>query len=73
MRRKTNPNLRKILIDAINASGLSRYEIARRSGLPQSSFTHLFSGRRHLSMRSLDKLFPVLGLEVRKVSTRKED
>jgi len=48
---------------AIQSSGLSRYEIAKRSGVQQSALSRFVRGEG-LSTASLDRLAPVLGLHL---------
>jgi len=48
----------------IKQSGLTRYEIAKQSGVEQSALSRFVSGERGLSTSSLDKLAAVLDLEI---------
>jgi transcriptional regulator with XRE-family HTH domain len=45
-------------------SGLSQYELARRSGVNQSVISRFMSGQRDLTLVSAEKLFGQLGLLV---------
>jgi len=48
----------------IDSSGLSRYEIAKRSGIDQSAISRFMTGERGLSTTALDTLGKLLDLEV---------
>lgn len=47
----------------IESSGLSRYEIAKRSGVSQGTLSKLMAGL-HVTTRTLDALAPVLGIRL---------
>jgi len=49
---------------AINASGLSRYEIAKRSGVDEASLSRFVNDKGSLSFASVEKVAMVLGLEI---------
>ena len=49
---------------AMERSGLSRYEIAKRAGIEQSSLSRFFSGERGLSQDAIDALCALLGLRL---------
>jgi transcriptional regulator with XRE-family HTH domain len=58
------------LRQAIEDSGLTRYEIAKRTGIAESTLSRFVTGRRAgLSMQALDALGECLGLTI--VSRRK--
>jgi len=44
--------------------GLSRYEIARRSGVSEAALSRFVNGQRGLSTDTLDRLARTLGLEL---------
>ncbi len=48
----------------IGNCGLSRYEIAKRTGIDASALARFVSGERGLSSRALDTLGELLDLEV---------
>jgi len=48
----------------IQSCGISRYEIAKRTGIDQSALTRFMSGERGLSTTALDALGEVLGWEI---------
>lgn len=49
---------------AIESSSLSRYEIARRSGVDEASLSRFVNERGGLSFASIEKLAPILGLRI---------
>jgi transcriptional regulator with XRE-family HTH domain len=49
---------------AIEKSGLTRYEIAKLSGVTEASLSRFANGQRGLNLASLDRLAPVLGLRI---------
>lgn len=49
---------------AIEDSGLSRYRIAKESGLSQSLLSRFMSGDRGLSLEAIDKLGTLLGFRL---------
>jgi transcriptional regulator with XRE-family HTH domain len=53
-----------ILKCAVEESGLSMYELARKSGVSQSQLSRFMRGERALSLESASKLFEPLGLKV---------
>jgi transcriptional regulator with XRE-family HTH domain len=55
------------LRDAIQGSGMSRYEIAKRAGVTNSQLSLFLSGQRSLTLTSAAKSARVLGLELRPV------
>ncbi|MCL4190692.1 MAG: helix-turn-helix domain-containing protein [Thermoguttaceae bacterium] len=61
-KRPTPPSeqLREIIRDC----GMTRYELACRSGVQQSALSRFMAGTVGLSLESLDRLAPVLGLSI---------
>ncbi len=49
---------------AVEASGKTRYRIAKDSGIAESQLSRLMSGERGLSIESLEQLAACLGLEI---------
>lgn len=49
---------------AIDQSGMTRYEISKRTGVEQSALSRFMSGERGLSTSTLDKVAELLNLEV---------
>lgn len=53
------------VVKALEESPLSRYQISKQTGIPESTLSRLVSGeRRGLQMENLEKLCDVLGLEL---------
>jgi transcriptional regulator with XRE-family HTH domain len=61
-RRRTS--LREQLRAAIAASGMTRYRLARLSGVCESSLSRFMAGSGGLSIDSIDRLWMVLGLRI---------
>ncbi len=59
-RRRVSDQLRRL----VDTSGMSRYEIAKRTGIDPSALSRFMSGERGLSTKALDKLGQLLDLEV---------
>lgn len=55
---------------AIDESGLTRYQIAKETGIDESALAKFYNGHRGLSMKALDALGECLGLSI--VLGRKE-
>jgi ribosome-binding protein aMBF1 (putative translation factor) len=49
---------------AVDVSGMSRYCICKRIGLPESSMSRFMSGKSGLSLETLDRLAELLKLTV---------
>ena len=49
---------------AVNASGLSRYRIAKELEIAESTMSRFMSGHAGLSMEYLDRLADLLGLHI---------
>ena len=69
MNMKSKTKITDQLKKAINESGLSRFEIARRSGVEESALSRFVNGKRSLVIESVDRLADVLGLSL--ISTKK--
>lgn len=54
----------ELLRQAIEQSGMSRYEIAQRSGVTEGALSFFVNGHRGLTTASIDRLAPVLGLRL---------
>ena len=57
------------LRSAIDASGMSRYAVAKAIDLDQSTLSRFMSGKAGLSIETIDKLGELLGLQL--VAVRK--
>jgi len=62
---KTKRTLSEQVRRAVDACGLSRYEVCRRAQLDQASMSRFMRGQVGLEMATLDRLGMVLGLELR--------
>jgi transcriptional regulator with XRE-family HTH domain len=49
---------------AVDASGLSRYRIAKEIGMAESTMSRFMSGQGGLSLANLDALADLLGLDI---------
>jgi plasmid maintenance system antidote protein VapI len=63
----------EVLRQAILQAPMSRYEMAQRSGVTEGALSFFVNGHRGLTTTSIDKLAPVLGLElhVKKTGSKK--
>ena len=50
---------------AIHDCGETRYALAQRTGIAQSTLTRFMNGTRGLSMEAIDGLFEALELEIK--------
>jgi transcriptional regulator with XRE-family HTH domain len=60
---KRNRNVLDLLRESLQQSELSRYEIAKRSGIDQGALSRFIHGGT-LRVESVEKLCPVLGLQL---------
>ena len=51
-------------IDAIEASGRTRYQIAKGSGVAQSQLSRLVHGENRMSVPNIERVTDFLGLEI---------
>ena len=65
MLSKSNAGIRAQLLDAIQKSGLNRFQLAKHAGLPYAVVHGLVSGGRDVTLASAERLCEVLGLELR--------
>jgi len=67
-RKKAKPRRSKLLTDqlrqAIDDSGLTRYRIAKESGISESALAQFYNGHRGLSMEALNALGEFLQLTI---------
>jgi transcriptional regulator with XRE-family HTH domain len=61
-RAKKEPGVIAQLKAAIDASGLSRYAISKRSGVTQAQLSRFMAGKRTLSLPAVEKICAVLRL-----------
>lgn len=59
-KRKVSDQIREL----IDGCGMTRYQLAKLTGIDQSALARFMSGERGLSTTALDSLGEVLGLEV---------
>ena len=52
------------LCDAIEASGLTHYKIAKGSGVAQSQLSRLVHGQANMSADNIERVAEFLGLEI---------
>jgi transcriptional regulator with XRE-family HTH domain len=52
------------LHNAIQKSGLTRYEISKQSGVDQAALSRFVNGKQSLTLDKVDKLADVLGLKL---------
>ena len=64
MAKKKRKQLTDQLRHAIAECGVSRYEIAKHTGIDESALAKFFNGHRGLSMEALDALGLFLELEI---------
>jgi transcriptional regulator with XRE-family HTH domain len=57
-------NITETVRQAILNCGMTRYELAKRSGVTQAALSRFVHGQRGLLTTTLDRLCPVLGLEL---------
>ena len=62
---KKKKNLEQQIKEAIEASGLTCYEIAKRSGVPQPVLSRFVNGKRGINLSTASKLTDAFGLELR--------
>ena len=49
---------------AIENCGMTRYAIAKASGLSEGGLSRFMAGQRDMNLRTLDKLAPVIGVRL---------
>ena len=59
-----NKKLSDEIRDAVDASGMSRYAIAKALGVAESTMSRFMNGKGGLSMEYIDRLAALLGLHV---------
>ena len=64
MAKRRTSKLTDQLRQAIDDSGLTRYDIAKRTGIDESALAKFYNGHRGLSMEALNALGECLNLEI---------
>lgn len=64
MAKKRTKPLSDQVRDAIEESGLTRYQIAKATGIDESALAKFYNGHRGLSMKALDALGEFLELTI---------
>jgi transcriptional regulator with XRE-family HTH domain len=64
MAKKQNDLLTDQLRNAIDGSGLTRYRIAKETGVSESTLAQFYNGRRGLSIKALNALGKFLQLKI---------
>lgn len=64
MAKKRTQSMSDQLRQAIDDSGLTRYRIAKETGISESTLSQFYNGRRGLSMESLNALGEFLQLKI---------
>lgn len=64
MGRKRTTKVSDQLRGLIDGCGLTRYELAKQTGIDESTLSRFMSGERGLSMKAIDALGAYLGWEV---------
>ena len=65
MGKQSTIPLTEQLRQAINDSGLTRYQIAKETGIDESALAKFYNGRRGLSMEALNALGKCLNLSIK--------
>lgn len=71
MSKKSGEQLSDQIRQAIDESGLTRYQIAKETGIDESALAKFYNGHRGLSMKALNALGACLQLRI--VMERKAD
>ena len=56
---------------AIDAYGISRYQLSKESGVSESQLSLFMSGQRSLTLKSAGKIAEVIGLEIRSTKRKR--
>lgn len=64
MAKKRSKSMTDQLRQAIDDSGLTRYRIAKETGVSESALAHFYNGHRGLSMDALNALGEFLQLKI---------
>jgi transcriptional regulator with XRE-family HTH domain len=66
-------NITETLRTAIQRTDVSRYEIAKATGIAQSALSRFIHGERGLDGDSINKLCQYFGLELRPIKSNRKD
>ena len=61
---KSKPTITDVLRDAIERSGLTRYRIAKETGVPESNLRRFVRGEMSVRLDKADRLAAYLGLRL---------
>jgi len=61
---KSKPTITDVLRAAIGNSGLTRYRIAKETGIPEGNLRHFIEGGMSIRLTSADKLAAYFGLRL---------
>lgn len=64
MAKRRTKTMTDQLRQAIDASGLTRYAIAKATGIDESALSKFYNGQRGINTNTLDKLGECLGLRI---------
>lgn len=70
-KKPTSVVLADLIRSAFADSGMSRFELSKRSGVSYSVTHRFITGERSVRLETADKMLAGLGLEVRLVQSRK--
>lgn len=50
--------------EAIKTSGLTRYQIAKQSGVTEGALSRFVAGERDMTLRTLERIAPLIGVRL---------
>lgn len=65
MERKINVNL---LVDKLKQSGISLHQLARETGISVSHLSMMFSNKRNITVKKLNKILEVTHINIKDIS-----
>ena len=68
--RRTRQSVGDQLRRAFEQSGMTRYELAKRSSIPYSTIHRFMAGERDIVLSTIEKLCEVLQLELRPIKPK---
>lgn len=57
---------------AIDASGMSRYSIAKQSGVSEGMLSRFMSGENDVTLRTLEKIAPLIGVTLKVTQSKRQ-